>query len=144
MTEHVFDEALLSGYIDGELTQRDQQRVRLHLDDCAVCKTTFDELTSLREATMNSSFQVPDTQWDEAPRGVTSRLLHNSGWLLAGLWVAGLIGYLVWQAASDSISLRFEAFLGFGLLLAFGLVLGSALVDRLKTRKNDPYRKVEK
>jgi predicted anti-sigma-YlaC factor YlaD len=144
-TRHEFNEALLSGYLDGELTQGDEQRVRLHLEVCADCRSVTDELGKLREATMTTEFQVPgDTQWDETPRGAISQFLHSFGWLIAGLWVVGIIAYLVWQIATDSESLRFEGILGFGLVLAFGLIILSALVDRLKTRKNDPYRKVLK
>jgi predicted anti-sigma-YlaC factor YlaD len=144
-TRHGFDEALLSGYLDGELTQGEEQRVRLHLEDCAECRSVTDELRKFREATMNTEFQVPeDTQWDETPRGAISRLLHNSSWLIAGLWVVGIGAYLVWQMATDSESVQFEAILGFALLLAFGLIILSALIDRLRTRKNDPYRKVKK
>jgi hypothetical protein len=71
-------------------------------------------------------------------------LFHNFGWLIAGLWVVGLVAYLVWQFTTDSESIRWEAILGFGLLLAIGLIFLSALIDRLQTRKNDPYRKVKK
>ncbi len=143
--QHEFNQALLSGYLDGELTQGDEQRVRLHLEGCADCRSVTNELRKLREATMNTEFQVPeDTQWDETPRGATSRFLHSFGWLIAGLWVVGIVAYVVWQIATDSESLQFEGILGFGLLLAVGLIILSALVDRLKTRKNDPYRKVLK
>ena len=94
---------------------------------------------------MNTEFQVPeDTQWDETPRGALSRFLHNFGWLIAGMWVVGIAAYLIWQIATDSESVQFESLLGFGVFLAFGLIVGSAVVDRMKTRKNDPYRKVLK
>ncbi|MCP3998274.1 MAG: hypothetical protein GY722_24910 [bacterium] len=145
MTNHNFNEALLSGYLDGELTQGDEQRVRLHLEECLECRSVTDELRKLREATMNTEFRIPeDTQWDETPRGAVSRLLHNFGWLVAGLWLAGVAAYVVWQIATESESIRFEGMLSFGLLLAFALIILSALVDRLRTRKNDPYRKVQK
>ncbi|MCH7584516.1 MAG: hypothetical protein IH941_05080 [Acidobacteria bacterium] len=85
-----------------------------------------------------------DTQWDETPRGAISRLAHNSGWLIAGLWVVGIVGYLVWQMATDAESFRFEALIGVAFFLAFALIVLSALVDRLKTRKDDPYIKVQK
>lgn len=141
---HDFDEAFLSGYLDGELTQGDAQRVRLHLETCAKCSTTANELLRLREATMNTEFQVPDTQWDETPRGGVSRFFHNFGWLIAGLWVAGLSAYLVWQIATDSESVRIESVLGVGIFLAFALIVLSALIDRMRTRQDDPYRKVQK
>ena len=142
-TQHEFDQATLSGYLDGELTQGDEQRVRLHLEHCAECRSVIDELHKLREATMNTDFEVPeDTQWDETPQGAISRLLQNSGWLIAGSWVVGIVAYLVWQMATDAESIQFEALIGVAFLLAFALIILSALVDRLKTRKNDPYRKV--
>ena len=142
---HQFNEALLSGYLDGELTQGDAQRVRLHLGGCADCRSVIAGLRKLREATMTTEFQVPeDTQWDETPQGAMSRFLHNFGWLIAGLWVVGVVAYLVWQIATESESIQLEGMLSFGLLLAFGLIILSALVDRLKTRKTDPYRKVLK
>ncbi|MDJ0925868.1 MAG: zf-HC2 domain-containing protein [Acidimicrobiia bacterium] len=145
MTNHQFDEALLSGYLDGELTQGDAQRVRLHLEGCAACVSTMEQLSTLRETTMNTEFQIPeDTQWDETPRGALSRLFHNFGWLIAAGWVVGLVAYVIWQMATGSESVQWEGVLGFALLLALGLIVLSALLDRLKTRKNDPYRKVLK
>jgi len=144
-TRHPFDEALLSGYVDGELTQGDAQRVRVHLEQCAECRRLTDELLDLRKETMNTDFEVPeDTQWDETPRGGLSRFFQSFGWLIAGLWVVGMVTYTVWQIANESESIRFENMLGFGVLLALGMIILSALIDRLKTYKDDPYRKVQK
>lgn len=147
MTEqrHPIDEALLSGYVDGELTQGDRQRVELHLEECATCRDTVESLRSIREVTMSTEFRVPeDTQWDEAPRGALSGFLNSVGWLVAIAWFVGMGVYVVWQIATDEESLRYEGLIGFALILAFVLIVLSALIDRLKTRKNDPYRKVEK
>ena len=143
--QHELNEALLSGYLDGALTQGDEPRVRLHVEDCAECRSALDELHKRREATLTADSEVPeDTQWDETPRGALSRLLHNFGWLTAGLWVVGIAAYLVWQINTDSESIQSGAMLGFGLMLAFALITISALIDRLQTRKNDPYRRVKK
>ena len=142
---HTFDEALISAYLDGELTQGDSQRVRLHLDDCAACRRIADDMLKLKEATMTTEFRVPeDTQWDETPRGAASRIFHSFGWLVAIAWVVGLGAYFIWQIATGSESVEFEGLIGFGLMLAVALVFVSALIDRLKTRKTDPYRKVKK
>jgi len=142
--QHGFDEALISGYLDGELTQRDDQRVRLHLEDCAECRHIADGMRRLKEATMTSEFQVPeDTQWDEKPRGSISGFLSNFGWMIVIAWAIALTGYLVWLVATDAENLL-EAILVFGLWLGFGLVFLSVLIDRLKTFKTDPYRRIEK
>lgn len=141
---HGFDEALISGYLDGELTQGEEQRVQLHLEDCAECRSMTDELRRLKEATMATEFQVPeDTQWDETPRGAASGILRNFGWLIALAWVVGTLGYGLWQTATGSAEL-FEVIIVFGFWLALGLVFLSVLIDRLKTLKTDRYRRVTK
>lgn len=141
---HGFDETLISGYLDGELTQGDEQRVRIHLEDCTDCRKVADAMRKLKEATMASEFQVPeDTQWDEKPRGSISGFLSKFGWIIAIAWVIAIIGFGIWQVATGAENLL-EALLVFGLWLGFGLVFLSVLIDRLKTFKTDPYRRIEK
>ena len=140
---HGFDEALISGYLDGELTQGEAQRVRVHLEGCAECRTTADELTRLRETTMGSKFEVPpDTSWDEAPRGRTSRLLRNAGIVIGLAWIVGIVAFILVEMANedDLAGLLFVA----GLLLAGGLLLASAIIDRRTELKTDRYRRVKK
>lgn len=94
---------------------------------------------------MTTEFQVSaDTQWDETPRGVVSRVFLYLGWLLAIVWAVGLVVMVVQQAVSEGESIRFGALLGLVPFVALGLIVLSALIDRLHTRKTDPYRKVQK
>ena len=59
-----FDEAFLSGYLDQALVQGDEQRVRVHLEDCVSCRALLEELASVRDATMSSTFDIPrDDEW---------------------------------------------------------------------------------
>lgn len=145
---HGFDEMLLSGYLDEELTQGEEQRVRLHLEDCAECTRTLQEINRLRETTMTSEFNVRDDgQWSEAPRGAASRWLRNVGWIVAPVWMVALIGVVLWEMASETENLfsgLFWAVFWIVFLLIAALFFLSALIDRLKTRKTDRYRKVEK
>ena len=41
-------ETLLSGYLDGELTQGDRQRIEVIMEDCQNCAKTFEEMKKLR------------------------------------------------------------------------------------------------
>ncbi len=142
---HGFDEVLISGYLDGELTQGDEQRVRIHLENCGDCARVADDLRRMKEATMTTAFQAPeDTQWDETPRNGLSRSLQFLGLALFALWAVGLAGALAWQASTDAESVRFEALLGLAPVVAIALIVASALADRWQTRKTDPYRKVQK
>src|SRR5688572_11990897 len=97
-----FDEALLSGYMDGVLTQADEQRVRVHVEYCAACRRQVEEMQQLREVTMSSRFNVPaDDQWSEAPRGTASRLAFGLGWTFLIVWASSVGGYALWEFATS-------------------------------------------
>jgi len=141
--QHGFDEALISGYLDHELTQADAQRVRLHLEDCTECRATADELAQLKEATMSSEFKIPDDGWDETPRGGVSRTLRNVGLVVGLATVVGWLSVLLWELANDPEALIGLLIFG-GFLLAGSLILASVLIDRRRATKNDKYTKVQK
>ena len=85
-----FEESLLSGYVDGELTQAQNQKVRLHLEDCPGCRGLVDDLRQIREAAMTTHFPVPtDEEWQEAPRSPGSLWIRRAGWLLVIVWTLG-------------------------------------------------------
>ncbi|MEM9033213.1 MAG: zf-HC2 domain-containing protein [Actinomycetota bacterium] len=145
MTAHDFDPTLLTGYLDGELTQADQQRVRLHLEDCAACRAELDEMRELAEATRGSAFTVPvDLQWDETPRTNWSRGLNVAGLVLAMLAVVAVVVALVWELAADDTPVPFGVIIPVVVVAAFLAVTASALIDRLRVRGTDPYRKVKR
>lgn len=139
-----FDEALLTGYLDGVLTQADDQRVRLHLEECADCRRLIEEMRETREATMTTRFELPaDDQWNEAPRGLASRMSFGLGWVVLLIWAVGLVGLVVGHLWSDDLPLT-EKLLVFGGLSGVALLLLSVLIDRLKTLRDDPYRRVQR
>lgn len=139
-----FDEALLSGYVDRALVQRDEQRVRVHLEHCATCRAVVEDLRAVREATMTSSFETPrDDEWSETPRTESSRLLIGLGWPLATAWAVLLIGYALWGSWRETDNL-IERLLLLGGVTGFGLLFFGVLLDRLKAAKTDRYREVRK
>lgn len=139
-----FDETLISGHLDGELTQAAEQKVRIHLEDCPHCRTLLGDLQTLREATMSTEFSKPDdNQWDERPRSSTSFLTRSTGWVLAVAWLATVIGYGLWTMwqSMDNI---LERLLVFGGLSALALLFISVVLDRVVSSRTDRYREVEK
>ena len=139
-----FEEALLSGYLDAALVQRDEQRVRLHLEDCATCRTLVDELSAVREATMSSTFDTPgDDEWSELPRTEASRLANILGWPLVLAWGTLLGGYGLWQMWAEA-EVLIERLILVGGVSGFGLLFLKVLLDRLQAMKTDRYREVQK
>ena len=139
-----FDETLISGHLDGELTQAAAQRVSVHLEDCSHCRGLLAELRTMREATMSTEFSRPDDdQWDERPRTTASLLARGSGWFLSLVWLITIIGYGLWQFWQSSANL-FERLLVFGGLSALALLFFSVVLDRIASARTDPYREVER
>jgi len=139
-----FDDSLLSGYLDGALGQSEEQRVRLHLEDCVHCRAMLEEMKELREMTISTRFEMPtDDQWNEAPRGSLSRLFRGLGWLLSIAWVLSLVGFVAaewWAGSAGTV----ERLLIFGGVSALAFLFLSILMDRWSTYRLDRYRGVRK
>jgi len=139
-----FDEALLSGCLDGELTQVEAERVRFHLADCAACRGLYEELRRVREASRSTPFQPPpDDQWDERPRGPLSLVARRVGWVMVVAWLIANAAFASWQLATAPEGLWVKLLI-FSCVAGPALLLLSVLVDRLRTLKTDRYRRVLK
>jgi hypothetical protein len=139
-----FDQSLISGALDRELTQAAEQRVRVHLEDCAACRALYEELATLREATMTTTFREPDdSQWNERPRGLSSGLSRSLGWIVAILWLVLTAGYGLWAAWTGTENLV-ERLLVFGGVAGLALLFLSVLLDRVRASRSDRYREVER
>lgn len=54
-----FAEALITGYLDGVVSQVDGLRIRLHLRRCLACRRLFEDLRELRTAMITLAFNRP-------------------------------------------------------------------------------------
>jgi len=139
-----FEERLLTAYLDGELTQDDEQRVEIHVQDCPHCAAVLHELRNIREAAMTTSFATPpDEQWEEAPRSVATGALRRLGWWIAVPWLLVLAVYALYEAWLGAAG-ALERILVFGGISAMVLLFLSVLLDRLRDAQGDRYREVKK
>ena len=138
--EHVGE--LLSGYIDGELTQQDLQRVRLHCESCDDCRRGLEELRTLREKMGKSNLSnVRQDVWRETMDDTAVKATRGIGWVL---FIGGLLlvaGYFVFTIIPEMSLLQALIVGGFygGMLLLFISVLRQRLIER----KSDKYKDVE-
>ena len=139
-----FDEELLSGYLDGALTQGERQLVSLHLEACADCRRELDDLASLRAAARGTAFALPaDDEWGELPRSAASRALRFGGWSVLLLWLALVLGSGAVELARAAVP-TWERVAVAGVVAGFVLLLLSVLLDRLRALRHDRYRRVQK
>lgn len=140
--EHVGEQ--LSGYIDGELTQQDRQRIALHLDQCEQCSQNLQDLQDLRRRIGDSRLSViGEDKWRETMEDSTVQISRNIGWLLfiAGLLAAFGVGLAAFIA--DSGMSVGEKLIVFAIYGGLAILLFSVLRQRLIERKSDKYKDVE-
>lgn len=141
--EHV--DELLSGYIDGELTQQEQQRVRVHYESCRECESNLSELRALREKIGEArlSDRARD-HWRETMNDTATKTSRGLGWLLliGGLLLAAGIGVYEFVLSMPSMSLT-EKLIVIGIYGGLLLIFVSVLRQRLIERKTDKYKDVE-
>ena len=136
---------LLSGYLDGELTQQEHQRVRLLCESSASCREKLEELRALREQVGQMSFGTHDAdQWRENMNDIPTRTTRGLGWLLliGGALIAAGVFVVEFFRNVDGLGLVERLIIGGiygGLLLLFVSVLRQRLIER----KKDKYKDVE-
>ena len=135
---------LLSGYVDGELTQQERQRVEIHCNSCKECESSLKELRELRERVGESKLsEFGQDVWREKMNDTAVNATRGIGWLLIigiALVVAG-IGIVAFVLDS-SMSLTEKVLTG-GFYLGLALLFISVLRQRLIERKTDKYKDVE-
>jgi len=135
----------LSGYLDNELTQADQQMVEVHVKNCPACSKVLDEMGRVRDAIAKSQAvpELGDDQWDKIMQDVPAKTSAGIGWLFFIAGAISLSGFGLWEYfGDDSIPVWARvgaASLGFGLLLLFL----SVLRQRLIALPNDKYKNVK-
>jgi predicted anti-sigma-YlaC factor YlaD len=135
---------LLSGLIDGELTQQQRQLVKLHCEACSECRENLENLQALRERIGNASLSdVGEDQWRENMNDKRVETPRRIGWVL---FIGGLLIILSLVVLEFLFSDEVEIGLKLLIIAIYGglaTLLYSVLRQRLIERKTDKYKDVE-
>jgi len=138
-------EPALSGYLDRELTQQQQQKISIHLEECPACRALLEELASLKTSTRNLHYQEPsDREWKTMEQNIFERISRSLGWLIVVVWTTVTAGYAAFQFATSPFETLFQKILVFGIFLGFALVFLSVLSERIRASRTDPYKGVRR
>ena len=140
--DHVAE--LLSGFIDGELTQQDRQRVQIHCEQCATCRDELAQIRSVRSRVGSSRLsETGEDRWRETMEDTTVKATRGIGWLILIGGILLAVGIFVIEViGSTTMSITEKLIVGGvygGLLLLFISVLRQRLIER----KTDKYKDVE-
>ena len=135
---------LLSGYIDGELTQQQRQRVELHCDECEPCAALMAELKALKDEVGRTRLgEYGEDTWREKMNDSTVQVTRGIGWLLFLAGVLAIGGVVLYEFVIDSsVPLHIKLITG-SVWGGLGILLVSVLRQRLIERKTDKYDDVE-
>jgi len=140
--EHVGE--WLSGYIDGELTQQQRQRVEVHCGNCGDCESELSALRALRRDVSNSKLsEYGKDVWREKMDDTTVKATRSIGWLLflGAVLICGGVG--IYEFVLDSSMSTFEKTMVGAVYGGLALLFFSVLRQRLIERRTDKYKDVE-
>jgi len=142
MDKHVGE--LLSGFVDGELTQQQRQLVALHCEECIDCQDHLARLRELRERVGKANLsEVGEDKWRETMNDSTVQISRNIGWLMFIAGLLAIIGvFLVVFLFSDEIPVGMKLIM-IAIYGGMATLLYSVLRQRLIERKTDKYKDVE-
>jgi len=136
---------MLSAYLDGELTQADNQRVRLYLEESEEARQAYDEMKQLQQLTAGMRFPDPaEEALDALEQRLSVRAPRQFGWALM------ILGSVSWLFYAVILTLRHPRWPTLPELLSGAVVVGlillfvSVLRQRLLEWPRDRYRKVRK
>ncbi|MEM8817596.1 MAG: zf-HC2 domain-containing protein [Pseudomonadota bacterium] len=134
---------LLSGYIDGELTQQERQRVELHCQQSEESRRDLEELSALRRKIAGTQLgEAGEDHWGENMNDTGVRVTAAIGWiLLIGGTILGAGVFVFALLFNPSIGL-FEKLLIVGVYGGLAGLLIAVLRQRLIERKTDKYKNV--
>jgi anti-sigma factor RsiW len=136
---------MLSAYLDGELTQQEQQRVRIYLEDCEEAREELREMREIKKLTSALAFAPPpDQRLDELARSLSVQAPQRIGWILLSIGVTVVIlALIVRLATAPDVPLAVKAV--YGLIGGgFVLLLGSVARQRWLEAPFDRYRGVKR
>ena len=137
-------ESMLSAYLDGELTQAEQQRVRIHLENSPEAQEKLRQLRALKKATSELAFRPPpDDRMDKLAQRLSVKAPRRIGW---ALFVVGAVAWAVYAGylfvTADMYWLR-KSIVG-SIPLGLLLLLASVARQRMLELPHDRYRGVKR
>ena len=135
---------LLSGYVDGELTQQQQQFVELEMRRSEEVRRKVEELRELKARFAELDLdEMPTKEWRERMDDPNVETTRNVGWIIfiGGIVLAATAGVVAFFGASDVPVLA--KLIVAGVYGGLVLLLISVARQRLIEQKTDKYKDVE-
>ena len=137
---------LIAGYLDGELSPEQRERLEAHLSGCEDCKRELAEFTALKEKLAMIKFKEPsDAELDRYWGHVYNRLERGLAWILISVGAILVLCYGAFELLDDLIrdpNVALALKIGVVVLVCGAVILFVSLFrERLAVRRVDKYSK---
>lgn len=140
---------MLSGYVDGELSEKERLAFEKDLAESAELRAELEEFMRLKEMTGIMTYaDLPDEVWENYWQSLYKKLERGFGWIFFSVGAIALLFYGVFQFLSELyINPTTPIFIKIAvtaLLLGVIILLVSFSRERLFAYKRDRYKEVKK
>lgn len=138
-------EVLLSGYLDGELTQQERQKVGVYLERDERYREILAELERVKTETERLHYEEPSSgDWKTMEKSLVQDVSRGLGWIILSIWAVALTSYGLWELAAAPDEPLIGKLLVFGFFLGVALLFCSVLTQRIHESRTDKYKGVYK
>ena len=138
-------EVLLSGYLDGELTQQERQKVGVYLERDERYREILAELERVKTETESLNYEEPNSgDWKIMEKSLVEDVSRGLGWVILSVWAVVLTSYGLWELATAPDEPLLGKLLVFGVFLGVALLFFSVLAQRVRESRTDKYKGVYK
>ncbi len=138
-------EVLLSGYLDGELTQQERQKVDVYLERDERYREILAELERVKAETEHLHYEEPSSgDWKTMEKSLVQDVSRGLGWVILSIWAVALTSYGLWELAAAPDEPLTGKLLVFGFFLGVALLFCSVLTQRMRESRRDKYKGVYK
>ncbi len=138
-------EVLLSGYLDGELTQQERQKVGVYLERDERYREILAELERVKTETEHLHYEEPSSgDWKTMEKSLVQDVSRGLGWIILSIWAVALTSYGLWELAAAPDEPLTGKLLVFGFFLGVALLFCSVLTQRMRESRTDKYKGVYK
>ena len=138
-------EVLLSGYLDGELTQQERQKVGVYLERDERYREILAELERVKTETERLHYEEPSSgDWKTMEKRWVQDVSRGLGWIILSIWAVALTSYGLWELAAAPDEPLTGKLLVFGFFLGVALLFCSVLTQRMRESRTDKYKGVYK
>ncbi len=141
MVEHAVSHEELMRFLDDELTADRRVLVAAHLEVCTECNREIVVFRAMKAdlLAMVSEGRIGPSIWADVNR----HIMRPTGWIMVVVGAVALTAYAVWAYLTSPESFWEKLAVG-TLVIGLVLLLLSALIDRLRDLRTDPYQNVHR